>query len=289
LQEIRLRRLEFEGAVNFRDLGGYAAGNGRQTRWRTLYRADSLADLTPGDLERLHALGLRTLIDFRLSEERSAKPNRLPVGHAIACIELPFVPRGTLEMLSLVRAGTIDPAEIERRVTAQYRLFCIDHTVEYRRVFEVASNPNNHPLLLHCTSGKDRTGFGIAILLRALDVPLEVVLEDYELTNHYRRAVPQLLGPGTPEAVVHILLSAQPKYLEAAFDEMQCVYGSFDAYLANGLGIGDATRARLIDALTEPFPSGARINQADEASVFTSSLARDNAGTSSTSDRDASG
>ena len=40
------RRVELEGAVNFRDLGGYPTVGGRTTRWRTMYRSDSLADLT---------------------------------------------------------------------------------------------------------------------------------------------------------------------------------------------------------------------------------------------------
>jgi len=247
----RQRRLEFEGAVNFRDMGGYPAGPGRQTRWHMLYRADSLADLTEGDLDRLQALGLRTLIDFRLPEERRAKPDRLPDGHTIAIIEPGFVPAGTLEMLRLVRAGTIEPAEIERRVIAQYRLFGIDHLVEYRRVMEAAVQQESYPLLLHCTSGKDRTGFGVAILMLAVGVPMAAVLEDYDLTNQYRRAVPQLFGPGTPETVVRILLSAQAKYLEAAIDEMEQAFGSFDAYLAKGLGVDDAARARLAELLTE--------------------------------------
>ena len=155
----RQRRLEFEGAVNFRDMGGYPAGAGRETRWHTLYRADSLADLTAADLERLQALGLRALIDFRLPEERHAKPDRLPDGHAITIIEPGFVPAGTLDMLRLVRSGTIEPHEIERRVIAQYRLFGIDHLAEYRRVMEAATRADSYPLLLHCTSGKDRTGF----------------------------------------------------------------------------------------------------------------------------------
>ncbi len=248
----RQRRLDFEGAVNFRDMGGYPAGPGRQTRWHTLYRADSLADLTAADLERLHALGLRTLIDFRLPEERGAKPDRLPDGHTITIIEPGFVPAGTLEMLRLVHAGAIQPAEIERRVTAQYRLFGIDHLPEYRRVIEAAVGRDSYPLLLHCTSGKDRTGFGIAILLLAAGVPMDTVLEDYDLTNHYRRPVPHLFGPETSEAVSRLLLSAQTKYLEAAIDEMEKAFGSFDAYLAKGLGVDDAARARLVELLTEP-------------------------------------
>jgi protein-tyrosine phosphatase len=245
------RRLDFEGAVNFRDLGGYPAGLGRSTRWRRLYRADSLADLSEADLGRLESLGLAALVDFRIRPEREAKPDRLPKATKIKRVELGFIPAGTLEMLALVKAGAIDPVELERRVIGQYRLFCVDHHAQYREAFALAASGDNYPLLLHCTSGKDRTGYGIALLLLAVGVPRETALEDYDLTNAYRRAVPQLFGPQTSPEIVKLLLSAQPKYLEAALDEIDKVHGSFDAYLERALGVDDAARAKLVELLTE--------------------------------------
>ena len=245
------RRLDFEGAVNFRDMGGYPVAGGRRTRWGRLYRSDSLADLTPRDIEKLAALGLHTLIDFRLPAERQLKPNRLPPGERLKIVELGFLPKGTLEMLKRVREGAIDTAEIEGFVIAQYRMFPVDHNDEYRRVFEIAAQGEDYPLLIHCTSGKDRTGFGIAMLLLAVGAPREIVLQDYDLTNQYRRPVPQLFGPETSEAVVHMLLSAHPQYLRAALDEIDAVYGSFDAYVEKGLGLGAQERARLVELLTE--------------------------------------
>jgi protein-tyrosine phosphatase len=253
----RQRRLDFEGAVNFRDLGGYPAAGGRRTRWRTLYRSDSLADLSSADIEKLGALGLRTLIDFRLPTERQLKPNRLPPGESVKVVELGFVPKGTLDMLGKVRNGSIDSQEVERLVIAQYRLFPVDHNEEYRRAFEIAAQPEGYPLLIHCTSGKDRTGFGIAALLMAVGVPREIVLQDYDLTNQYRRSVPQLFGPNTSEALVRTLLSAQPQYMQAALDEIDRIYGSFEQYVETGLGLGAAARARLVDLLTEPDADGA--------------------------------
>jgi protein-tyrosine phosphatase len=250
------RRLDFEGAVNFRDMGGYPAADGRRTRWRRLYRSDSLADLSPADIEKLGALGLHTLIDFRLPAERQLKPNRLPPGESLKIVELGFVPAGTLDMLGKVRDGSIDSEEVKRRVTAQYRLLPVDHNGEYQRVFEIASQAEGYPFLIHCTSGKDRTGFGVAALLLSVGVPREIVLEDYGLTNQYRRPVPQLFGPNTSEAVVRTLLSAQPQYLQAALDEIDSVYGSFDRYVEKGLGLGAAGRARLVDLLTEPDAGG---------------------------------
>jgi protein-tyrosine phosphatase len=248
----RQRRVHFEGAANFRDLGGYSAGNGRRTRWGLVYRADNLAGLTDGDLVRLEVLGLRTLIDFRLPTERQISPDRLPPGSSIRKVELGFIPAGTLDMLALVKKGAITASDLERRVIGQYRLFCVDHLEEYHQTFAIALDPSSYPLLIHCTSGKDRTGFGAALLLLALGAPREIVLEDYDLTNRYRRAVPQLLGPETPEEIVTLLVSAQPKYLEAALDEIERVYGSFDDYLTTALGVDAAARQRLVEMLTEP-------------------------------------
>ena len=138
---------------------------------------------------------------------------------------------------------------------AQYRLFCVDHTEEYRQTFVVALDPESYPLLLHCTSGKDRTGFAAALLLLALGVSRETVIEDYDLTNLFRRPVPHLFGPETPEEVTTILLSAQPKYLEAAFEEIDRIYGSFDDFLDRALGVSESDRRRLVDLLTEPITS----------------------------------
>jgi protein-tyrosine phosphatase len=288
LENSQQRRLGFEGAANFRDLGGYPAAPGRRTRWRRLYRADSLADLTSSDLEQLAALGLTTLIDFRLDEERLLKPNRLPAGCTIRSVELGFVPEGTLQMLRLVKSGAIEPAEIERRVIAQYRLFCVDHHREYRRMFEVAADGGSYPLLIHCTSGKDRTGYGVALLLLAAGVPREIVIDDYDLTNKYQRAVPQFFGARTPEAVVRILLAAQRKYIEAALDEIDRVHGSVDAYLERALGVSNTGRAKLAELLTEPADNDGEAGSERPPSPTASSPAQGIGGSRSPSDRDAS-
>ena len=245
------RRLDFEGAANFRDLGGYPAGGGRHTRWRRLFRADSLGDLTEADLERLDALGLRGLVDFRIDLERKLKPNRLPKGSSVRTLEIGFLPVGTLDMLARVRSGAITTAEVGREVMGHYRLFVADHAEEYRKALAFAADPDNYPLLIHCTSGSDRTGFASAVLLLAVGVPREVVLQDYDLTNRYRRDVSHLFGPKTSQDLVDLLLSAQTHYLEAALDEIDRRFGSFDGYLAEALEIDDTVRGRLYDLLTE--------------------------------------
>ena len=127
----------------------------------------------------------------------------------------------------------------------QYRKFGVDHVDEYRRALDFAADAQNYPLLIHCTSGKDRTGFASALLLLAVGVPREIVLHDYNLTNQYRRDVSHLFGPQTPADIIALLLSAQSHYLEAALDEIERVHGSFEAFLAGPLGVERTSGARF--------------------------------------------
>ena len=66
------RFVRFEQLANFRDLGGYAGADGRTVRRRHLFRSDALWRLTGADVERVHALGVTTVIDFRTSHELEA-------------------------------------------------------------------------------------------------------------------------------------------------------------------------------------------------------------------------
>lgn len=245
------RRLPFEGAVNFRDLGGYDVGAGRRTCWRRIYRSDSLAGLTERDLERLAALELHALVDFRLPHERSAHPNRLPQASGLRAVELGFWPRGVAELHRAFQAHELDVGGMQRMTRDFYRNFPIRHQAEYRALLEAVEEAAGRPLLFHCVSGKDRTGFGAAVVLMVLGASREVILEDYALTNRYRRDIGHLIPLGTPEDVAQAFTAAHPSYLEAALDAITEHFGSEETYLERGLGFGERRRARLQALLTE--------------------------------------
>lgn len=248
----RHRRLPLEGAVNFRDLGGYSVGEGRRTRWRCLFRSDSLAALTSQDLERLAALNLYGLIDFRIPDERMSHPNRLPAGSSLRITEIGFWPDGVPEMLNALRDLRIDAAAIEQAYTRQYRCYPVHHCAEYRTMLEAVEAAAGRPMLIHCVSGKDRTGFGAAVILMALGATKSVIVEDYLLTNAHRRDIGHLMPPGTPASVADELSAAKPAYIEAAFESIETAFGDIDSYLARGLGFDAERRRRLRDQLTEP-------------------------------------
>jgi protein-tyrosine phosphatase len=252
---MRERNLGFAGAVNFRDIGGYPAGDGRRLRWETIFRSDNLSRLTEDDLERFRAFGIRTLIDFRVPFERTHSPNRLPPDAPVRVVELGFAPTGGIEMLKGIAAGTLDAENVRVNVIRQYRSFVTDGNEYYRQAMRVVLDAENLPLLIHCTSGKDRTGFAIAILLAAVGTPRETIVRDFVLTNEYRRDLSALFSGATRAGVPEMLMSARAEYIEAAFAQIDESYGDVETYLERALGVDAAARRQLVETLTEPVPA----------------------------------
>jgi protein-tyrosine phosphatase len=118
------------------------------------------------------------------------------------------------------------------------------------------------PVLVHCAAGKDRTGIAIALLLAALDVPHETILEDYLLTNAcdlVQFTVTHQAQPGEaagdhpllgmPEDIRRVLFAADVDYLQAALDQMARDHGDVLKYLRHAIGVDDATRSKVQAAL----------------------------------------
>lgn len=242
------RRLPFEGAVNFRDLGGYPVSAGGTTAWRRVYRSDSLAELTDLDVARLEALGLYGVVDLRLPEERAKKPDRLPDGHALKVVEEGFLPRGTQDMLRAVAEGQLPPDEIRAEVLRHYRLFPQEHLPDYAATFRLLIEAEGRPVVLHCTSGKDRTGFGAALLLLAAGVEESAIAEDYALTNTYRRDIRFMFGPDVRPEALEMLTSAHPEYIRTALDELARLHPDTEGWL-EAMGLDPAERRAALRLL----------------------------------------
>lgn len=98
--------------------------------------------------------------------------------------------------------------------------------------------------MIHCTAGKDRTGFACALILHTLGVPDDVIAEDYLLTNRFYKRDPTA-GSDLPEEVRQVLGSVQAPFLAAAFEAIGADYGNLENYLSRGIGLGPAERSAL--------------------------------------------
>ena len=235
------RHLNLSGASNFRDLGGYATSDGRTVRWRQIFRSNHLGHLTDEDAVVLRDLGVRSAFDFRGSEERTAAQCAMP---EISVHSLPVEPTVVAALRAIAAGGT--PLSTDHAVEVMcdsYRSYVQKNTRHFRTLFAHLLE-DRAPLVIHCTAGKDRTGFACALILHTLGVPEEAISEDYLLTNRFYRRDPNH-STDLPDEVRQVLGSVQAAFLAAAFQAIDADYGDLESYIRDGLGIGQAERAHL--------------------------------------------
>lgn len=237
------RVLRLQGATNFRDLGGYLGEGGRPLRWRRLFRSEHLAGLTEADRALLAGLGLARSFDFRGVQERAATPYELP---GLAQHSLAIEPSVVQRMQDLVAAGRTLNAELVTGLMHElYRALANDQAPRFAELFQHLL-ADDRPSVIHCTAGKDRTGFAVAMVLLALGVPRDVVLRDYLLTNQVFRH-PPLPHSETPPDALAVLWQVQQGFLESALQVVDEDHGGVDRYLAQRLGVSAAARRTLAE------------------------------------------
>ncbi|WP_456717080.1 tyrosine-protein phosphatase [Bradyrhizobium sp. USDA 4353] len=234
------RHLGLQGASNFRDLGGYASRDGRHVRWRQIFRSNHLGQLTEADAAVVRQLGIRSALDFRGRQERAAGPCAIA---EIAVHTLPIEPSVApilRERWSAGRLMTDDALELMRE---SYRNYIRHYTPRFRTLFDHLL-ADHAPVVIHCTAGKDRTGVACALFLSALDVPDEIILDDYLLTNQYFRR-DTTAHPELPDEVLEAIGTVQASFLAAALETVREEHGDIDTYLRCGLGLDQAERKAL--------------------------------------------
>jgi protein-tyrosine phosphatase len=238
------------GAPNFRDLGGYCGDGGLMVRYHRLFRSGHLGNLAPADLSALaSSLGETVrVLDLRGEAERVTAPCAIP---GATVHSLPIEPTIVQKLSDLLAAGR-PPSQEETVALMQdtYRNFVRGNTPRFASLFRHVLDTQAAPLVFHCTAGKDRTGFAAALVLLSLGVPRDVVMQDYLLTND--RLQGRVPASGIPAAIHAVLWSVQEDFLHAAFEAVDEDYGGLEAYLRDGLGLGDSERKRLRELYLEP-------------------------------------
>lgn len=255
--DVAERLLPLEGGVNFRDMGGYATRDGRQTKWRHLYRSGILSNLTPADEERLAEIGIRCVIDFRTAAEQEREPSTWVHTSGIAYWSRQHHEHfGNLH--AMVEAGIASAEEAEQVMIGGFRHLPFQQGEAYAELFRRIA-AGDVPIVFNCTAGKDRTGGAAALVLEALGVPRETILADFHMTErsaNLKKALKRKPDPAyarfftlAPE-VTATIGGAKPHFIAALLDEIDQRCGSIDGYMADlGFNAGDreAIKAALLD------------------------------------------
>ncbi len=253
-----------ETIQNFRDVGGCRTADGLLVRRRLLYRSASLAHASQADLKALSSLGIRTICDLRTYDERNEAPERAPRHAGVRTVHIPIRVNHHKDLSVISRLVWLlfgDGRRLDYEAVAResYREYVSDFCSEFGSVMRLASEAHNLPLLIHCTAGKDRTGFACSLIQRILGVPADVVMDDYlksndhldrfrEMTLHRLRFLKWF---GISKQRILPLLEARRDYLEAAFDQICDVHGTVEDYVREGLGFTARDTRRLKGLLLE--------------------------------------
>lgn len=255
MQQKNTRIIELEGSFNFRDLGGYETRSGHRVKWGKLFRSGNLAKLTNSDIDLVTQLGINRILDLRGLEEISLNPT--PEIKGVKGIHIQVIPNKELSD----QENPSVQAAIHTNENEQQKHLILDGPTEkfmtdlygqmvsfadaFQQVFKELLEQPERPLLFHCMVGKDRTGIASALILSALGVSRETILEDYTLTNEsFDKIKAALVDNGDNEALmshdldsIQALLEARPVYLETFFAQVEEQFGSVDNYLSQAIGL----------------------------------------------------
>jgi protein-tyrosine phosphatase len=220
------RHLEWEGCLNARDLGGLPTLDGGETCWRSVIRADYPGTLTPVGLKSMLDYGVRTLIDIRSPQEAAAE--HYDWGETSGCrqIHLP------------IEKYYPHVGVLIRQAKSLVETYCIIVDAYPDCVAAILAAVAEAPpggVLVHCLSGKDRTGTIVALLLSVAGVAPDAIAADYALSQE--RLWPEyeqwlLQGPHEEPETLWTRPVADPAAIYTFLDHMDAHYGGVHAYLA---------------------------------------------------------
>lgn len=237
--------------TNLRDIGGRPTADGGTVATGVAYRSAELADTAVATDPSLASLAIRTVVDLRTQDERSGRPDQLPAGATLLVLDaLADLPSGAAAQLpELLGGGGFDALaqlDLAGQMVAVYRHLVVGDTARtaYAAFVRTVVDPTRTPVLFHCTAGKDRTGWAATILLLAAGVDEAGAMDEFLAVNPAVREtfaplLQQLASAGGDPELLRPLLEVRAEYLQAALDQLHERFGTFDAYLRDGLGLGD--------------------------------------------------
>ncbi len=255
-------RIKFEGALNFRDVGGFTTKSGKKMKTGIIYRSDDLSQLTNKDLIKLSKLKLKSIFDFRTPNEYEPKPDRIPKNKGIKKIHIPFYHfekdfTGLEKFFYLLIK--LRKINFEETVREFYQKLAFERNAQIKNFFEMISDNKNFPILIHCTGGKDRTGFLSAVIQLLAGVPRQEVMDSYMVSNKF-------IKPRLDKHIKYLrwmslfqvsaekmkpMFEVRREYLEEILDDIYKTFGTIEEYLIKNCGIPQNSIINLQRMLTK--------------------------------------
>lgn len=258
------RVIHLDGTANTRDIGGYLTSDLNMLRWRQIIRSENLSRLTASDFQKLEEIGLKTVIDLRTDKEHDRSPTRWLGDNPPRFFHFP-VGDSSNEWFNatrkMMKRNKFTKKQSSELMVEGYRMIVEEGPPSYKKLMEVVLDQSNWPILIHCNAGKDRAGVAVTLILEALGVDRETIMEEFLLTNEIARIAEKAVllskqgkrqrrnGRGPSASAWFPFIGVQAEMLEAFYTSVDEKYGSMDAFLTE-MGVDQDARRTLAASLT---------------------------------------
>ena len=180
------REIHLKGTSNTRDIGGYVTSDLRTLRQGQIIRSENLSRLTASDFQKLEEIGVKTVIDLRTNREHDKAPTVWVGDHPPQFYHFPVgdaqndwfkAQRKMMKRNRFTQEQSLD------HMVEGYRMIAEEGPPSYQKLMDVVLDQSNWPVLIHCNAGKDRAGIATTLILEALGVDRETIMEEFLLTN----------------------------------------------------------------------------------------------------------
>lgn len=240
------RLVPMQGALNFRDIGGYKTTDGKEVRWDRVFRSASISKLTDSDLKTMNQKKIHTVIDFRGNAESAAAPDRL-----LPETDYTLSPAGSDSLPDMKKIALLlkEGNFLDKMYGAEGIPYFGDR---YRPLFvKLLTLNDDEALLYHCTGGRDRTGMATALFLYTLGVPEATIEADFTASNVYlqpmmgQMTAPMAKASGLSAEEINRQMALRPELIRTFFAAIKTRYGSIEHFLQQEMGIGEKERTIL--------------------------------------------
>lgn len=253
------RLIPLAGGTNFRDFGGYPAADERRIKWGKLYRSGYMSRLSGEDVSYLEELDIKACCDFRSEDEINKEQSLLPDGTEIVPLTItPGSFQGYWDLMASGKESPLGMPELMEKLNIDLAENQVD---QYSEMLSRLCNQKEGAFLINCSAGKDRTGFGAALIMMALGTPREAIMHDYLLSHKYfsaKQEMTRMIAKYSSKAgwevdpeVLLPMMEARKEYLAAALDHIEAHYGTPEEYLWKKFSISVETLQQLRNQFTE--------------------------------------
>jgi protein-tyrosine phosphatase len=235
--------LSISSVSNFRDVA-----IGPKMKKNLLFRCAKLSTLNSKDIVKLENIKPYAIIDFRDPKEIKKAPDNLSESLFKKYVSLPISANTLNRMVAEKNIQGDNRLTYEMIMEESYKLYLNNHKHVWKEFINILLNSNSNPIIFHCSAGKDRTGIASYIIQSLLNSSIELIYENYLLSNQLLSSIAATAEQTTSSKnddlkITNVMLKAlgkvQKSYLNSAIYEIKEKYQTLEMYIFNELGFNE--------------------------------------------------